>query len=255
VNAHEAPPAMLDTLSARDHLLAALLALVSPWIDVALYPWLTRATRAGRPWARTIAYLFYLTLAWGYTALVVRHWTSEQRAWYALGLRAGPGIGIALGIALVFSYLALALRARNKIAGSQEGLARLRRAFGRGEPLMPHTKPERLLFALVAISAGCVEEFLYRGFLGWYFTTLWGPVAALLASAAVFGLGHAYLGRAHVVRTAVVGLLLGLVVLASGSLWPAIAIHAAMDLVAGDLGWRAFARADLAPSIPAPAAR
>ena len=246
---------MLDTLSARDHLLAALLALVSPWIDVGLYPWLTRATRAGRPWARTIAYLLYLTLAWGYTALVVRHWSSEQRAWYALGLRAGPGIGIALGIAFVIAYLALALRARHKITASQESLGRLRRAFGRGEALMPRTKPERLLFALVSISAGCVEEFLYRGFLTWYFTTLWGPVAALLASSAVFGLAHAYLGRAHVLRTAVVGLLLGLVVLASGSLWSAIAIHAAMDLVAGDLGWRAFAGADLAPSIPAPAAR
>jgi membrane protease YdiL (CAAX protease family) len=246
---------MLDTFSAQDHLLAALLALVSPWIDVGLYPWLTRATRAGRPRARAIAYLFYLIFAWSYAVLVARHWSSEQRAWYALGLRAGPGIGIVLGITFVIAYLALALRARKKIAASQESLARLRRAFGRGEPLMPRTKLERVLFSLVAISAGCVEEFLYRGFLTWYFTTLWGPVAALAASSVLFGLAHAYLGRAHILRTAVVGLLLGLVVLASGSLWPAIAIHAAMDLVAGDLGWLAFAQADLAPSVSAPAAR
>jgi membrane protease YdiL (CAAX protease family) len=45
------------------------------------------------------------------------------------------------------------------------------------------------------------------------------------------------------VRTSTVGLVLGIVVLASGSLWAAIAIHTMMDLVAGDLGWRAFAAA------------
>ena len=44
-------------------------------------------------------------------------------------------------------------------------------------------------------------------------------------------------------RTAVVGAVLALVVLAAGSLWPAILIHAAMDLISSDLGYRGLVRA------------
>jgi len=242
---------MLDQPSTTDHALVVSLALVSPWIDVALYPWLARATRAGRSEARSIAYLAYLLFAWSCTALVVWQWSSEGRAWATLGLGSGSAIGAALGVAMTLAYVVLALRARRRIVGTPERLTRLLASFGRAEPLLPRSRIERVLFAAVAVSAGCVEEFLYRGYITWYAASWLGPVAALALSSMLFGFAHIYLGRAHVARTTLVGLLLGSVVLTAGSLWPAIAIHAAMDLVAGDLGWRVFARVGPEPSAPA----
>jgi membrane protease YdiL (CAAX protease family) len=243
---------MLDHPSTIDHVLVVSLALVSPWIDVALYPRLARATRAGHSEARSIAYSAYLVFAWGCAALVARHWSSEGRAWETLGLGSGSAIGAAFGVAMVLAYVVLALRARRRIVSKPERLTRLRASFGRAEALVPRSRIERVLFAAVALSAGCVEEFLYRGYITWYVAIWLGPVAALALSSMLFGFAHIYLGRAHVARTAMVGLVLGIVVLTAGSLWPAVAIHAAMDLVAGDLGWRVFAR--VAPERSAPAA-
>jgi membrane protease YdiL (CAAX protease family) len=54
-------------------------------------------------------------------------------------------------------------------------------------------------------------------------------------TSAVFGVLHAYQGSLGMVRTAVLGGVLAWGFLASGSLWPAIAAHAVIDVVAGTL--------------------
>src|SRR3989442_993998 len=95
---------------------------------------------------------------------------------------------------------------------------------------------EQRLFAVLAVTAGLCEEFLYRGFALWYFTSLAGSVAGFALAAVLFGLGHLYLGRMHVVRTAIVGAVFGLLVTGTGSLWLAIVVHAAMDLLGGAIG-------------------
>jgi membrane protease YdiL (CAAX protease family) len=78
----------------------------------------------------------------------------------------------------------------------------------------------------------------------------------LFALAAVlFGLGHLHLGRMHVVQAAIVGAVFGLLVTGTGSLWLAIALHAAMDLIGGAVGGRAFRAAaqHAATTAPPPA--
>jgi CAAX protease family protein len=95
----------------------------------------------------------------------------------------------------------------------------------------------------VALTAGITEEVMFRGFVFWYFGTWAGPVIATLASSILFGFGHLYLGLAQAPKTAIGGLVACLVVLASGSLWPAIVMHAAVDLENGELGYRLFGRA------------
>ncbi len=59
---------------------------------------------------------------------------------------------------------------------------------------------------------------------------VWG--AAVLSSC-VFGLLHAYQGALGVVRTCLLGLCLAASFILSGSLWPAIIAHAAVDLIGG----------------------
>lgn len=100
--------------------------------------------------------------------------------------------------------------------------------------LLPRTPRERAGFAGLSLAAGLCEELIYRGFLfGALMVATWGSAVATLVSAAAFGLVHGYQAPAGVARAAVLGVLLTAPVLATGSLLPAMAAHAAIDLLAG----------------------
>jgi len=89
-------------------------------------------------------------------------------------------------------------------------------------------------WALVSLSAGVAEELAYRGVASaiLLYAGLPAWVVVLLVSAA-FGLAHANRGWIHVAATFGIGGLLHVLVLASGSLWPAMAVHAVYDFLAG----------------------
>lgn len=100
--------------------------------------------------------------------------------------------------------------------------------------LLPRTRGEKLLFVGVSLSAGFGEELAYRGYAIPVLAGLVGSEwTAAVLSAGIFGFLHAYQGQVGVVRTGLMGLLLAAVFLWSGSLWPAILGHAAIDLVGG----------------------
>src|SRR5262249_17446775 len=95
---------------------------------------------------------------------------------------------------------------------------------------IPRTSAERAWIILLSLLAGFSEELVYRG----YFITVLAPWLSWWGAAAVsvvcFGLAHSYQGCAGVVRTAAVGAVLTLVVAFTGSLLPAMVLHATMDL-------------------------
>ena len=108
--------------------------------------------------------------------------------------------------------------------------------------LLPVTSTEKIAFAGLSISAGIAEELVFRAFL----------MAALLRagltlpatvglSVAVFAVSHAYQGAAGAVRVALLGALLTAPILLTGSVYPAMIAHAALDLIAGLVlaGWLA----------------
>ena len=107
----------------------------------------------------------------------------------------------------------------------------MRRALGDAAALLPTSARERWLFAGVALTAGLCEELLYRGFL-FFWIGRFTPHAlvAVIVSAVLFGAAHAYQGPGGVVGTALLGAGLGGLYLATGSLWPPIAVHALIDL-------------------------
>lgn len=86
-----------------------------------------------------------------------------------------------------------------------------------------------LLFCLIP---GIVEEFVFRGVLMGSLAARrgWGPSGALVASALVFGMFHFLYFR--IVPTAFIGLLAGLAVLRSGSLFTGMIWHAASNAAA-----------------------
>jgi membrane protease YdiL (CAAX protease family) len=105
---------------------------------------------------------------------------------------------------------------------------------------------ERSVFALLAVTAGVCEELLFRGFGIAYLRWLWpgSPRVAVIAITAVaFGLVHLYQGPRGVVLTGLVGAYLAWLVLSTGSLLPAMVIHALLDL-------RILALPDLTPTGP-----
>jgi uncharacterized protein len=111
--------------------------------------------------------------------------------------------------------------------------------------LLPRTAGERAAFAGVSVTAGVTEELVFRGFLVTALIVIVGsPLAAALIAAAAFGLSHAYQGRVGALRAAVLGLLLTVPFLATGSILAPMAAHVLLDLFGGLwLGPRLRARA------------
>lgn len=100
--------------------------------------------------------------------------------------------------------------------------------------LLPQTAAERLAFIGLSVTAGICEELVFRGFLIPAIAGAVGSmVVAAVIAAAVFGLVHAYQGFPGAVRAATLGALLSVVLLATGSILPAILAHAAIDVIGG----------------------
>ena len=88
-------------------------------------------------------------------------------------------------------------------------------------------------FLGVSVTAGIVEEVIYRGFLFWYllqFMPLWAAVAV---SAVIFALGHSYQGVSGMLRVFVVGLFAGGLYALSDSIWLVMVGHALLDALQG----------------------
>jgi membrane protease YdiL (CAAX protease family) len=67
-----------------------------------------------------------------------------------------------------------------------------------------------------------------------------GTWPAVAITSVIFGLGHAYQGFSGIVKTGLVGLVLALLTVFSGSLFIAIVLHAVVDLTSGRLMGKAL---------------
>jgi membrane protease YdiL (CAAX protease family) len=103
--------------------------------------------------------------------------------------------------------------------------------------LVPLTLDEYRRFVALALSAGVWEELMFRGFLIAYAMHWIGAGPAIVAAAAAFGLAHLYQGAAGIAKTALAGLVAGLLYWLTGSLWVPMVLHTAVDLHAGTLGY------------------
>lgn len=230
-----------------DHILVAVIVLLVPLVDLWLYPRFVRATAAGWPPARSLFYAVGILVQWSLAGCVLASWVYHGRDWNDLALPIRLALPLAVGLILATSYVGLLWTQRRPLFARPDSIAVIRRALGTGAPMMPRTPSERTGFMLLSITAGVCEELLYRGYLFWYGQLWMNPVIAFVATCVAFGAGHLYLGVKHFGRTAIIGAAFGLVVVVSRSLWPAIVMHAATDILAGDLGFRAF-RDDAAPA-------
>jgi membrane protease YdiL (CAAX protease family) len=126
------------------------------------------------------------------------------------------------------------------VARSSRAKARVRKQLGKLNGMLPHTGLELYWFVGVSLTAGFCEEFLFRGYFIWAFAPWLGWWGAAALSVPIFASLHAYQGWIGALRTGVVGVLFTLVVAVFGSLWPAIALHALVDVGAGMIAWPAL---------------
>jgi membrane protease YdiL (CAAX protease family) len=117
--------------------------------------------------------------------------------------------------------------------GGQSLIDRFRRQLAGFKELVPRTRLERGVFALVAVTAGICEEVLYRGFgvayVKWLAPSA-GTVELIVVIGIAFGVAHLYQGARGVVLTGLLGAFFTWVTLLTGTLLPAILIHVLVDL-------------------------
>jgi CAAX protease family protein len=221
-----------------EHLVVLLIALWSLVEARWFYPMLLRRLHRGEPGARLHIYNALIVPIWAATLLVAGIWWVRHRPWEWLRLTAGTPVQAVTGAALAAVVIGFGLLQRGQIAERPAMQDALRRQLRRFEAMIPHTPAESRMWVFVSLSAGLCEELLFRGYLIWY-AGAWLPLLpAVLFSSALFAAGHAYLGRRQVVVTGIGGLAFAAIVLVSGSLWPAMLIHFALDWNSGDLGYR-----------------
>jgi len=104
--------------------------------------------------------------------------------------------------------------------------------------LMPRNGREVRAFLVMVGIAAIGEEYLFRGFAWQVLSDPLGAWPAALLTSASFGLSHGYQRAVGVVRAGVLGLLLTLPVMWTGSLFPAIVAHFWINAAIGVGGWR-----------------
>lgn len=172
----------------------------------------------------------YVTSALTIAAIAAVCWVVGTRALgpRALGFVALPLRSFVLWT-LLMTAVGLAVLAVCRLLSARMGWRESRLLLA----LLPRTSGERAAFTVLSVVAGFGEEIVYRGYAISELAGVLGIAGAAVLTSAVFGVLHAYQGPVGVVRAAVLGGVLAWGFVSVGSLWPSIAAHALIDVVAG----------------------
>jgi len=227
-------------VTVADHLLAVLIILVWPAFGFLTHARTLRAIEADPARGRIKAYRRMMAREWLAAAIVLVLWLAMGRPLSDLGLGAPGGGPFLIACALTAVPIALLFFQLIPISRSAAIRADLQGKLGGALAFLPRTDPEMVHFGWLSLTAGICEEIAYRGFLIWYLAAAFGLPLAALVSAVIFGLAHAYQGRAGILKTGIIALVFAGLYLLSGSLWLPILLHTAVDLSGGLAAQMAF---------------
>lgn len=173
----------------------------------------------GQPGSLVVQGVAMLFAALGATVLLMRF--DGRRPLVELGLEraaalSDTGGGFLLGIIIVVPVLVLAI-----VAG---GLR-----YGQDDGTVVQYLSTGAWTVLVILGAAAAEEFMFRGYPLRVLAERWGTVVALVLTTAAFSVVHGsnpHVGPLALANIALAGLLLGMILLVTGSLWWAIGLHA-----------------------------
>jgi len=221
-------------LSLLDHLFIVSLFVVLPLQGYRNYKKLIAAVRDGEVPDRPFWYRSTMASQWGALAIVLLAWFTFERPAEELGfavhLNTGFWTSLVAGVA-VLGYFAFTATQVSTLAPQQRAI--LRDRLGELGHFLPQSDRDLRYFTGLSLTAGVVEELLFRGYALWYLAHFLPTWAAVAVSSMAFGLGHAYQGAGGVLKTTTAGIVFAVMYLASGSIWLPIAFHAIFDAIQG----------------------
>lgn len=228
-----------------DHLFAFIIVVVHPVAGYISYQRLVRQARAGEIINRSRLYEMSILQQWVLFGICLAFWAGSTRAWDTLGFAFTMDALFLAGAALVaVAIFLLYQQYRQVVTASQEDLVKYRQSVGTLDLIIPRNGNELGRFYALSVTAGIVEETLWRGFLIWYLAAAMPLWAAAVVSSVAFGIAHAYQGPANIPKIVVIGGVFAAVFLLTGSLWLAMVLHAVVDIVQGRVAYELFRRTD-----------
>ena len=235
------------TLNLFDHVLFVVLVAVRPWNARRRFHLLVAAVDGGDATALTRTYRTAVVEKWVFTAVIAVAWIVLSRSAKSIGLIADAGPLAIVGLMLTALMIGAVVMLARATVRSERARQRTRESIAPVLALVPHTATEKRWFDAMTASASIEEELVYRGFLFAYFAALLtGPpaVVVIILAGLVFGLGHLYQGVAGIVKTGMVGVLLGTAYWMTGSVLAPMLLHAAIDLSSGWITQQVVAEGD-----------
>lgn len=237
-----------------DHIFVLLLFVVQPVHSYYEGRRYIALEKAGRSMDRMRFYRHTMWVEWGFLAVLAAAWFALGRPIADLGLVAPGGLGFWIGLALliVMTGVLLYFWRNAKIASDAEKTEQTG-YLGDIAKYVPQTADELRSFFRVSITAGIVEEIVYRGFVLWYLSQFMPLWAAVIVSSLAFGFGHSYQGANGAVRAGLVGLAFAIFYVGTGSIWLPIIAHALLDILQGATLYELFReRSDAGEDAPSP---
>ncbi|MDH3548739.1 MAG: CPBP family intramembrane metalloprotease [Gammaproteobacteria bacterium] len=217
-----------------DHLFAVVIALIQPVAGYVTFRRLLRRIAAGETINRYRLYNRTIIGQWILFFILGALWLANARPFASLGFTLRIDLLFAAGLTITAIALGLLLMQMRRLSTTEEQKAQvIREQLGELNVLLPGTRSELRRFYGVSLTAGIVEETIWRGFMFWYlgqFMPLW---SAATISTIGFALAHAYQGLAKLPRVTVVGATFALIYWLTGSLWLPMLLHAALDGLQG----------------------
>jgi membrane protease YdiL (CAAX protease family) len=226
------------TLHWLDHALFVLVVVIFPLTDLRSLGRKRDAIRAGRTELRPALFRSIIWQEWATLASLLAIWFGLGRTAGGLGTLPTAAAWSLIGIAVTLVGCVLLILQVRWIADSPDRQIETRKKLEPVAYLIARTPTERRLWVVASVTAGICEEVIYRGFIIAYLSALtgWPLWATIGISGAIFGFVHLYQGAQGVVRTGIVGLVLGAVYGLTGSLISPIVLHMVIDLTSGRIG-------------------
>jgi membrane protease YdiL (CAAX protease family) len=228
-----------------DHLFVILLVVVVPILGFRSIRKLRQRAAGGGQIDRSRLYLATAANHWLLFFLAMLGWAFSGRPWSAIGVSLDLDRNFIIGVILLLTAVAFLLFQIYQVRkADRDELLRIRNSFAKVSLLMPRNGNELGRFYGLSVTAGIVEEILWRGFLIWYFSQYLPLWAAALLVTLSFGLAHAYQGLAQLPAVTLVGALFAGLYLLTGSVWLPMLLHAAVDVLQGRLAYEVLHRSE-----------
>ena len=213
-----------------DHFLILVLFVVQPihgWLHFQRY---LKKIAAGEPADRLKLYRETHVYEWVFLTVLLAGFFSLSRDPGMLGFVSAGGTGFWICAALIaVASIAMILSTKSSRQLSQSERDKQRASFGDLGHFLPQDDRDLASFYRVSVTAGVVEEIVFRGFVLWYLSFFMALWPAVLVSSVAFGLAHSYQGFSGIVRTGLIGLAFGALFVFSGSIWLPIVGHILVD--------------------------